>query len=166
MVQLKELYREPEDGRSSPAERAILRAGIRLFGHRGFGSTSVRQIATEAGVTPPLISYHFESKEGLFLACASIAALGMSSTVMEEIGASKGLSDLVLRVARAHASFPEQHPDAVRLLLSIGYGPDDGHPEVDLASAWVQIMDALQEQFRVAIVSGEFVPRGRRTLSS
>ena len=44
----------------------ILSAAMRLFGHKGFEGTSVREIAAEAGVNPAMISYYFGSKEKLF----------------------------------------------------------------------------------------------------
>ncbi|HJV46310.1 MAG TPA: forespore capture DNA-binding protein RefZ [Bacillota bacterium] len=43
----------------------ILEASIHLFSVRGFGSTSIREIAEAAGVNSALISYHFKNKQGL-----------------------------------------------------------------------------------------------------
>lgn len=50
--------------------RALIDAGIRLFGTQGFDATSVRQLANEAGANIAAIAYHFGSKDGLRLACA------------------------------------------------------------------------------------------------
>jgi TetR/AcrR family transcriptional regulator len=44
----------------------VLDAAERLFGERGFGSTSMRDIAEESGVSQPLIQYHFEHKDNLY----------------------------------------------------------------------------------------------------
>lgn len=60
--------------RSVPTEDATAAARIRdaaiaLFGERGFDRTSVRQIATDAGVSAALVIHHFGSKEGLRQAC-------------------------------------------------------------------------------------------------
>lgn len=45
---------------------AVLGAARELFERKGFASTSVREICDGAGVTPPVLYYHFGSKEGLF----------------------------------------------------------------------------------------------------
>lgn len=45
---------------------AVLDAARELFISKGFASTSVREICDGAGVTPPVLYYHFGSKEGLF----------------------------------------------------------------------------------------------------
>ncbi|MFY9712256.1 MAG: TetR family transcriptional regulator [Microbacterium sp.] len=50
--------------------RARIRdAAIECFARRGFGGTTLRQIATEAGVSAALIVHHFGSKDGLRDAC-------------------------------------------------------------------------------------------------
>jgi len=44
----------------------ILNAAAKLFATQGFDGTTTLQIATEAGVTEPLIYYHFKGKDELF----------------------------------------------------------------------------------------------------
>ncbi|MEO8415082.1 MAG: TetR family transcriptional regulator [Ginsengibacter sp.] len=44
----------------------ILSTAMKLFGQKGFEGTSVREIASGAGVNPAMISYYFGSKEKLF----------------------------------------------------------------------------------------------------
>ncbi len=46
----------------------ILDAAERLFGERGFPSTSLRDITAEAGVNVASVNYHFGSKEALLAA--------------------------------------------------------------------------------------------------
>jgi len=48
----------------------IITAALDVFGASGFGATSTRMIAKRAGVTLPVLQYYFDSKEGLYLACA------------------------------------------------------------------------------------------------
>lgn len=49
---------------------ALIMAGIRLFGAKGFDATSTREIATQADANIASIAYHFGGKDGLRLACA------------------------------------------------------------------------------------------------
>lgn len=60
--------------RSTAADDLTTRARIRdaaivLFGRDGFAATSVRAVATAAGVSPALVLHHFGSKDGLRAAC-------------------------------------------------------------------------------------------------
>jgi len=49
-------------------ERRILETAMALFARQGFGNTSLRQIATEAGVSPGLTYRYFSSKESIVIA--------------------------------------------------------------------------------------------------
>jgi AcrR family transcriptional regulator len=48
--------------------RQIVEAASAVFGRQGYGNTSMKDIAQEAGIAPGLIHYYFGSKEDLVLA--------------------------------------------------------------------------------------------------
>ncbi|MDJ0789982.1 MAG: TetR/AcrR family transcriptional regulator [Myxococcota bacterium] len=58
------------------AERraSILAGATRAFAWGGFTGTSMQDIASECGVTPPIVYRHFESKEGLYRAVLQAVA--------------------------------------------------------------------------------------------
>jgi AcrR family transcriptional regulator len=72
----------PGDGRRG----RILNVAERLFAERGYSNVSVRDIAAEAGVTHPLIYYHWGSKEGL-LAATVARSQGRVRARLEAAGA-------------------------------------------------------------------------------
>lgn len=45
----------------------IIAAAIEVFFEKGFDSASMREIAERAGLTKPMIYYHFKNKEALYL---------------------------------------------------------------------------------------------------
>ena len=47
---------------------ALINAALHLFGERGFDGTSTRALAQAAGCNIGLITFHFHSKQGLYLA--------------------------------------------------------------------------------------------------
>jgi TetR/AcrR family transcriptional regulator, regulator of cefoperazone and chloramphenicol sensitivity len=51
------------------ARSRIRDAAVARFGTQGTRATTVRQVATDAGVSPALVLHHFGSKEGLREAC-------------------------------------------------------------------------------------------------
>ena len=58
----------------APATREhIVAVARRAFGARGYDATSLRSIATEAGVDPGLLVHYFGSKEGVFRAAVEMA---------------------------------------------------------------------------------------------
>ena len=60
--------------RSRPSPRgastrdALIEAATLVFARERFGSANLREIAQIARVNPALIGYHFQNKEGLYLA--------------------------------------------------------------------------------------------------
>jgi TetR/AcrR family transcriptional regulator len=59
------------ENRQVDAERtrtALLDAALEEFAAKGFAGARVRDIAARAGVSKDLVNYHFDSKEGLYLA--------------------------------------------------------------------------------------------------
>jgi AcrR family transcriptional regulator len=57
--------RNPNEGILKKKQSIIL-AATRLFAEQGYDGTSTFQIAQKAGVTEPLIYYHFKGKDDLF----------------------------------------------------------------------------------------------------
>jgi AcrR family transcriptional regulator len=52
-------------------KKAIIEAAINLFAQKGFSSTSVQEIASEAGISKGAFYLHFKSKDALLLAILS-----------------------------------------------------------------------------------------------
>lgn len=114
-------------GSVAPAVRArdagntrqlLLSAARRRFARDGYTATTVRDIATDAGVNVALINRYFASKEGLFEACLARAA--------EDLGGSEDgpvtIDKLVRRMIRqvTDSSNGEQSLQLLLLLRSSG----------------------------------------------
>lgn len=57
-----------QEVRAERARSQILDAALKLFAHRGYGATTVREIAEAAGLSHGNVYYHFPDKEGIFRA--------------------------------------------------------------------------------------------------
>lgn len=71
----------PDVQTRSATPAALIEAGIRLFGERGYSSASTRALAEAAGANVAAIAYHFGSKEGLRAACGRAAAARLTHDV-------------------------------------------------------------------------------------
>ena len=58
--------------RSQPAREAILAAARRRFTRDGYERTTIRSVASDAGVDPAMVMRYYRSKEGLFGAAVDI----------------------------------------------------------------------------------------------
>lgn len=60
--------RMTQEERSEKSRQMILDAALHLFSHKGYGATSVRDIAEEASLSKGNVYHHFADKEAIFRA--------------------------------------------------------------------------------------------------
>jgi AcrR family transcriptional regulator len=68
-------------------ERQLLGLAEQLFAERGYGGTSMEELASRAGVTKPMVYELFGSKDGVFRACVDRAVGQMARSVAEAVRA-------------------------------------------------------------------------------
>lgn len=110
------------------AERAIRRIGPQA---------SMDDIATEAGVTKPILYSHFGDKAGLVSALAARVAARVNRTVTEALSRSDEPSVVVSSTIEAFCAFIEDEPQLYRFLVqSAKHGSDVSGPRLmsDIAS--------------------------------
>ncbi|MGY2896975.1 TetR/AcrR family transcriptional regulator [Deinococcus sp. UYEF24] len=108
----------PRRGRrpgTSSSRQAILEAARARFAEDGY-TTTIRKIATDAGVNPALIMQFFGSKEDLFAAVMSISQGALSRIDQAFEGSEQGLGE---RVTRAHLTLWESDPQDSEALLAM-----------------------------------------------
>ncbi|ROQ38693.1 TetR family transcriptional regulator [Frondihabitans sp. PhB188] len=92
----------PVASRSRDAEKtrqALLESARSRFAHDGYAATTVRDIATDAGVNVALINRYFGSKEGLFAACLNRTVEQMEPPAESQTTFDQMVASLVARVA-------------------------------------------------------------------
>ncbi|HEX9457749.1 MAG TPA: TetR/AcrR family transcriptional regulator [Thermoanaerobaculia bacterium] len=68
-----------QEERSERSRAQILESALKLFSHRGYGATSVRDIAEDAGLSKGNVYHHFSDKETIFRALLDQYFQAMSS---------------------------------------------------------------------------------------
>jgi len=84
-----------QEERSERSREQILAAALKLFSHRGYGATSVRDVEEEAGLSKGNVYHHFPDKETIFRALLDQYFQAMSDPEHPFIH------------ALAHGTFPE-----------------------------------------------------------
>ena len=81
-------------GKKSDETRArILEAALTLFRKRGFGSTTMRDIAKEAGTALGAVYYYFDSKDALVMAFYEHTQKEVTPLVEDALSNTKGLEE-------------------------------------------------------------------------
>ncbi|WP_198416922.1 TetR/AcrR family transcriptional regulator [Cryobacterium sp. MDB2-33-2] len=94
--------------------QCLLQAARRRFAHDGYAATTVRDIATDAGVNVALINRYFTSKEGLFEACLTRAVEELDRPVPESDTVELMLQTMLRHLAELPGG---EHPLGLLLLL-------------------------------------------------
>jgi len=96
----------------------IIKTATRLFAEQGFEATTTLQLTKEAGVTEPLLYYHFKGKDDLFTTI-------LSSTFDEYFSRLKNLKnntptefEKIENLIDLHFQFVEELPDEIYLTVS------------------------------------------------
>ena len=109
---------ESRDAAAGPSRERILAAALDEFAGRGFDGTTTAEIARRAGVTQPLVHYHFDSKDALWRAAVSEAftsALSAFDGVMTELSDLDTLDQMKVLVRR-FVRFCAAHPEIGRMI--------------------------------------------------
>ena len=96
----------------------ILAAALDLFSERSFEGATTREIAARAGVTQPLLNYHFRSKEELWRAAVDGLFEALSEALAARQVGLRGVDDLTAMrlLVREFIFFSAEHPQVHRII--------------------------------------------------
>lgn len=104
---------------STEATRArILSAALDVFAEQSFDGASTREIATRAGVTQPLLNYHFDTKEALWKAAVDQLFDALRQALSDRAEGLRGVDDLTTAklLIREFTYFSARHPQLHRII--------------------------------------------------
>ena len=141
---------------SDDAKQRILRAAIHLFAHKGYGSTSVREVVERAGVTKPTLYYWFENKESLYLECLQATFAELHPLVHDAVNGPGSVQDRLVRFVHDYVQKGLDDLDGVRLALTATNPTFEERPEVDLMSFHTEYFAPLAQLLSEGIDAGVF----------
>jgi AcrR family transcriptional regulator len=99
--------------------RAILDAALDLFSERSFDGASTRSIAELAGVTQPLLNYHFAGKEELWRAAVDDLFERFRASTQHRLSGLRGVDDVTIAklMVRHFVEFSAANPQLHRIIM-------------------------------------------------
>ena len=126
----------------SGTRQAILDAARSRFAQEGYAATTIRKVATDAGVDPALILQFFGSKEGLFGAMMSISPDALARIVDAFDGPEQMLGERVVRAFLALWEGPAEHSEP--LLAMVRAAVSNEHASAQLRELFqTRLQDAI-----------------------
>ncbi len=97
----------------------ILDAALSAFADHGYEGASTREIARRAGVTQPLVAYHYQSKDTLWRAAVDRIFHRYQAQMQERLGRESELEPTTLArlVVRHFVEFSAHNPELYRIMM-------------------------------------------------
>jgi AcrR family transcriptional regulator len=113
------LTRRSQEARREATTEALLDAGRKLFGARGYAGVGSAALAAAAGLTTGAMYHHFADKAALFRAVFESVEAELAATVRQ---AAAGTGDPLIRVEKGALAFLEaaREPTVRRIVLIDG----------------------------------------------
>ncbi len=143
------------DSKGAQTRRAILTAAIERFGRDGYRSTSVADIARDAGVGGTVAYSYFPNKEALFLAAVDEDAAGVIDEGFLRVFQNPDVADWQSRLIVTLVAAVDQHPLARRLLA--GLEPEVTARVLDIP-ALAEVRKVCADRLRADQLTGEVRP--------
>jgi TetR/AcrR family transcriptional regulator len=104
---------------AKPTRDRIIVAATDLFSERSFDGATTRDIAARAGVTQPLLHYHFRSKEELWQTAADSLFDLLNRTLDERTTGLRGVDEVISAklLVREFVTFSARHPQLHRIIM-------------------------------------------------
>ncbi len=103
---------------ADPTRDRILAAAVDLFAERSFDGATTREIATRAGVTQPLLNYHYRSKDDLWRAAVDSLFASLTASMSAHEESRRGVDELTAAKARVRefVMFSARNPQLHRII--------------------------------------------------
>jgi AcrR family transcriptional regulator len=133
----------------------VMEAALRIFAERGYAGASVRDIAALAGVTKPVVYYHFGSKAGLYQALLD-QCLDISLDALKEASQGPTVREKLVRFIRTMLTLAQSNTDRIRVVVqTYSTSPGQIPEEVSFRDRLLARFDWLKGIIQAGIDAGE-----------
>jgi len=148
--------RRRTQGTDTGGRARLLAAAAKLFATKGYAATSVREILRIAKVTPPVLYYHFGSKEGLFVGLVRGALETLEAEEAKALVGALNAADEVHAFCRAHIAIQERYAQILWMTELLIAGTAQVAPRFDYKGAFASMVRRLGDLVGAAVEAGEF----------
>jgi TetR/AcrR family transcriptional regulator len=143
----------PQSG--TDVRERLIQAGTALFARKGYAATSVREIVARAGITKPVLYYHFNNKEGLFRAIMDGAACMQDKIITESMDTEGPTLSRITCLFQRFSRGVAEHRDITRMIHNLLFGPPQGAPKYDLDRFHRALVEAVESIYKKGLIVGD-----------
>jgi AcrR family transcriptional regulator len=137
----------------------IKSAATALFADKGYAATHTSEICRRAGVTKPVLYYHFKSKEDLHRSLMYEACHGLLQEVAEAGARGATVEDKLVNVIAADFELTRRNPKLAGLVLHMLFAPKRDGSNLDFIQTGEKWLAVLERILKEAVRKGEIACR-------
>ena len=147
--------RHENNERRDSAKDAIRNAAVELFAEKGFAATSTREICQRAGISKPVLYYHFGSKEQLYEELVLDAFNEYQRELRRASRRGRTPRERLIEVLSAMFSYARHKHDYWRMGFRMVFAPEKESPAINYVEMRQADEKLLTEIVREGIRKGE-----------
>jgi TetR/AcrR family transcriptional regulator len=149
-----------------PAKESLRRAAAELFARKGYAASSTREICQRAGVTKPVLYYHFGNKAQLCEELLMDAANEYHRGLCHASHRGHSAREKLIGVLNAIFAFARRKHNEYRLAVRMVVAPEEESPTIDFVAISRADERLLTEVLREGVRKGEVKGRPRQIASA
>ncbi len=126
----------PAGSTAKDTKADLLRAARVVFAEHGYAGSSIGQIVERAGVTPPVLYHHFDSKARLYIAATQeihdLVLTRLEAAVAQSDTITECVDQILAESARMHSDDPTMAAFIVSAPVAVEIYPELGPVSVEL----------------------------------
>ncbi|MCG8394937.1 MAG: TetR/AcrR family transcriptional regulator [Pseudomonadales bacterium] len=132
-------------------------AATRLFIERGPQNVTMRQIASEVGVSPMTPYRYFQDKEEILATVRAQSFHRFSEALETAVAAAPDARARARAVGDAYVNFAKTYPAAYQLIFSFSQPNEERYPELRKANARAQetMVDYVRQMIEAGLLEGD-----------
>ena len=136
---------------------AVCDAATRLFIERGPQNVTMRQIASEVGVSPMTPYRYFRDKEEILAIVRAEAFHRFSGALETAVANAPNARSKGRAVGDAYVNFAKSYPSAYQLIFSFAQQDEEQYPELQVANARAQkaMVNYVEEMIAAGLLEGD-----------
>ncbi|MFZ2446188.1 MAG: TetR/AcrR family transcriptional regulator [Syntrophobacteraceae bacterium] len=138
----------------------IFFAAARLFAHKGYNGTAVREIVENASVTKPTLYYYFSNKEDLYVQLIDMAMSTFAQLLSETLAHRGSTRERIINLFSETLELCECNVDMIRLVNLMVYAPRGAVPAYDLKPKMELLRSALRDMLLASDEEESPIPEG------
>ncbi len=140
---------------------SIVKAAIGVFARKGYDGASTREICAAAGLTKPVLYYHFHGKEHLYQELMIDSFSGYYKTLLRASRRRGSLHERLVRMVTTDFRVAKEDPVRTKFLLRMIFSPGEQHPLFDYIKEMERERKVIAAVIQEGIDAGELAGNAR-----